>query len=143
MDHMPRGVHHHFQIVIRLQLLRGQISDLALLMRPFDSRSFDELRLSFCSVTFASRQAGFEAFTSLCEQVGARLDDMIAGKIMTRMSLTLLNEWAACAELYIRRPRFRHFARALVLQLSHPNWSIVLGSETETHLIDRLTAPSL
>lgn len=134
--------HNQFQLIIRLQSFRTQISDLILRKWPLDASAFDELRQSFGSVTFAAHVAGFGAFTGLCEQVCLRLDDMIASKAITVMSLAQLNEWAASAELYIRRPRFRHFARTLVLQLYQPTWSIVLDSESEAQLIDRLTTHS-
>lgn len=140
-DHGPRSVHYHFQIIIRLQWVRTQVTHLLCFERPCDPRALDELYSSFCSVTFAAREAGFAAFTMLCRRVSHRLDEMIVNDAVSNPFLRWVNEWAASAELYIRRPRFHHFARAVVLHLKHPIWGVVMDDETQVRVIDQLTSP--
>ena len=139
IDDMPRQYPHHFQIIIRLQLVRAKVCDLARCDLSREHLALAELQSSCQSVSTAAREAGLQALMAVSQEVSARLAVALRTAQITEAMLGLIGDWAANAELYLRRPHFRGFARTLVLQLNDPAWGAVMEGAAQMRLLHELT----
>jgi hypothetical protein len=139
-----RGARSHFQIVIRLQMVRAQVHDR---LHPGVSGEhkkidIDDILMGIQGVAIAAREAGLAAFTSVCLHVCERIEPSLRIGYITPPTLALVAEWAANAELYLRRPRYGEFAKALVLQLNDPQWGSPLDPVVQAKLLHDLSEPT-
>jgi hypothetical protein len=86
-------------------------------------------------VADAAREAGLSGFTSVCLHVCERIEPFRRAGSMPKATLGLVAEWAANSELYLRRPQYAEFARALVLQLNDSLWGSRLNREEQNSLM--------
>lgn len=134
---MEGGARSRFQMVIRLQLVRAQVHDC---LRRGDSwepkrAEITNILIGIQGVAAAAREAGLSGFTSVCLHVCERIEPFQRNGSMPRSMLGLVAEWAANSELYLRRPQFAEFARALVLQLDDSLWGSRLDREEQRSLM--------
>jgi hypothetical protein len=137
MGEMEGGARSRFQMVIRLQLVRAHVHDC--LRRGASSEpgraEINEMLTGIQGVAVAAREAGLGGFTSVCLKVCERIEAFHRTGSMPRATLGLVAEWAANSELYLRRPQFAEFARALVLQLNDGLWGSRLNREEQDSLM--------
>jgi len=124
-------------MVIRLQLVRAHVHDC--LRRSASSEpgraEISEMLTGIQGVAVAAREAGLGGFTSVCLTVCERIEAFQRTGSMPRATLGLVAEWAANSELYLRRPQYAEFARALVLQLNDRLWGSRLNREEQESLM--------
>jgi hypothetical protein len=138
-----RHARSHFQIVIRLQMVRAQVHDRLHrgLTGEHKNIDIDGILMGIQGVAVAAREAGLAAFTSVCLHVCERIEPSLRIGYITRPTLALVAEWAANAELYLRRPRYAEFAKALVFQLNDPQWGSSLDPTEQAKLLHDLSEP--
>jgi hypothetical protein len=134
---MEGGARSRFQIVIRLQLVRAHVHDCLRRGASWEPRRAEikEILTGIQGVAVAAREAGLSGFTSVCLHVCERIEPFQRSGSMPRATLGLVAEWAANSELYLRRPQYTEFARALVLQLNDGLWGSRLNREEQNSLI--------
>lgn len=135
------GVQNHFQLVVRLQLVRRLVHDVTTIDYSADllRRHMEDILLVIRGLTGASRTAGLGGFTAVCLHLCKRVEPtMLSGYFPN----TLLAEWAANAELYLRRPHHREFATAMLAQLNDPRWHSPLDAAERVYLLRSLLEPS-
>ena len=124
-------------MVIRLQLVRAHVHDC--LRRSASSEpgraEINEMLTGIQGVAVAARAAELGGFTSVCLKVCERIEAFQRTGSMPRATLRLVAEWAANSELYLRRPQYAEFARALVLQLNDSLWGSRLNREEQDSLM--------
>lgn len=112
-----------FQIMIRLQMVRAQAQELLRAGVPHEAFANRELLLAIEGLANAARSAHLKGFTLVCLALKDRVELLRHGCIPDSV-LALILDWAARAELHVRRPRFAEFARALATQLGEPAWGL-------------------
>jgi hypothetical protein len=135
------GIQNHFQIVMRLQLVRRLVRDVVNGECSWDLRwhEMEDILIAMQGVAAAARTAGLSGFTSICLHLCERvLPPMRSGYL----PIALLADWAANAELYLRRPHRREFATALLEQLNDPQWLGPLDPAEQASLLRALLEPS-
>ena len=135
------GVQNQFQLVMRLQLVRRLVHDVVTIDYSAEllRRHMGAILIAIQGLTGAARTAGLSGFTSVCLLLCKRVEPSMRGGYLPN---NLLTEWAAIAELYLRRPHHREFARALVAQLNDPQWHSPLDSAEQECLLRSLLGPS-
>jgi len=141
---MERGARSHFQIVIRLQMVRARVHDGLYRGASWghENIEIEDILTGVQGVAFAAREAGLAAFTSVCLQVGERIERSLRSGHISRITLALVAEWAANAELYLRRPHYAQFAKTLMLQLNDSRWGSSLDPAEQAKLLHDLLEPS-
>jgi hypothetical protein len=139
-----RGARSRVEIVIRLQMVRAQVHDQLHRGASWEDKNIeiDDILSGIQGVAIAAREAGLAAFTSVCLHVCERIEPSLHIGYISRSTLALVAEWAANAELYLRRPRYAEFAKALVLQLNDPQWGSPLDPAEQAKLLHDLPEPS-
>ena len=122
------------RIVTRLQQLRARVHD------PFVETA--DILVGILGVAIAARTEEMRGFTSVCMIVFERIEPLARGGRLSRRMLELIGEWSANSELYLRRPHYVEFAKALVRQLNYSPWGSRLGREEQDRLIRSLLASS-
>ena len=140
---MERLSQRHFQIVIRLQKVRAQVQDLRRASVLREIAANEELRAALQGLAGAARQGGLVGLTLVSNVVGERMESLARRGRIPDHVLSLITDWAARAELYVRRPRFAEFARSLVRQLQDPAWELPLAPAECDRLISALLDPCL
>jgi hypothetical protein len=138
MEYTTQG---YFQLVIRLQVVRMHVHDK---LRCADGAAQEpaETKDIVCriqAVAIAAHEAGLFAFTSICLHVCERIDPSLRSGYISKPTLALVAEWTANAELYLRRPRFVQFAKAMLLQLNDRRWGEPLDPHECETLLEELT----
>ena len=92
-----RHARSHFQIVIRLQMVRAQVHDRLHrgLTGEHKNIDIDGILMGIQGVAVAAREAGLAAFTSVCLRVCERIEPSLRIGYITRPTLALVAEWAA------------------------------------------------
>ena len=139
---MDRGG-RHFQIVIRLQMVRAQVQELRRAGMSRESFANEELLVAIQGVVNAARGARLMGLTFVCLAVCERVELGLRGGSISAPLLALILDWAARAELYVRRPRFAEFAHSLVRQLGEADWGIPFSSTERDRLINAMLDPGL
>jgi hypothetical protein len=134
---MEGGARSRFQMVIRLQLVRAQVHDCLRRGAACEPSAAEirELSTGIQGVALAAREAGLSGFTSVCLHVCERIEPFQRNGSMPRATLALVAEWAANSELYLRRPLYTEFARALVFQLNDSLWGSRMTREEQNNLM--------
>jgi hypothetical protein len=109
--------------MIRLQMVRAQAQELRRAGVPHEAFANRELLIAIQDLANAARSAQLQGFTLVCHALKDRVELLRHGFIPDSV-LALILDWAARAELHVRRPRFVEFARALATQLSEPAWGL-------------------
>jgi hypothetical protein len=131
------GARSRFQMVIRLQLVRAHVHDCLRRGSSWEpgTAEITEILSGIQGVAIAAREAGLGGFTSVCLHVCERIEPFQRTGSMPRATLGLVAEWAANSELYLRRPQYTEFAKALVLQLNDRLWGSRLDREEQNSLM--------
>lgn len=126
-----------FQMVIRLQLVRAHVHDCLRRGSSWqpDGAEITEILAGIQGVAIAAREAGLSGFTSVCLHVCGRVEPFQRAGSMPQATLGLIAEWAANSELYLRRPQYAEFAKALVVQLNDRLWGSRLDREEQDSLV--------
>ena len=130
----------NFQIIVRLELARAHAHDLGHRFCPREIAGLEELLLSLQSVVAIAHESGRGAFSKACREVCERLRTASFKGYFSPTLLELTAEWAAIAELHIRRPQCYSFAKALVSLLNDSRWGTAMDAVAQSRLIDELTA---
>ncbi len=130
-------------IVTRLQLVRARAHEWADRGEPWEPRiaEVEEMLSGIQGVAIAAQSAGLIGFTSACLYVCERVEPLLRSGNMPRATLILLAEWSVNSELYLRRPHFPEFVRALVIQLNDSLWGSQLDPLEQDNLIQAMLEP--
>jgi hypothetical protein len=130
----------HFQIVIRLQSVRARVHDGLHCGAPSEAMSAEatDILAGILGVAIAARSEDLTGFTSVCMLVYERIESFSRAGRLTRAMLELIAEWSANSELYLRRPRYVEFAKALVRQLNESQWGARLDRAEQDRLVRAL-----
>ena len=141
LDHeASASVRHHFQIIVRLQMVRAKVSDLVSREVAHET-ALKDLALAIQSVKRTAKGAGLFGFATACQWVAERFAAAHARGEVTAKLLALIADWSAGAELYVRRPRFQGFARSIILQFNDPGWGSAMDVALQGELLDELNRP--
>ncbi len=132
-------IRHHYQIIVRLQVVRGWIYELSYRDLAREIAALEELLTAIQSVASAARESGLGGYAKVSLEVQSRFESALRRGGLSEITLDLVDDWAASSELYLRRPHSGGFARALVMQLNEPLWGTAIGMIDEAKLIDELT----
>src|SRR5271156_5739834 len=132
-----RGARDRFQMVIRLQRLRVQAHEGLRRCESWQpgSPEIEQILVAIQHVALDARAEGLNGFTSVCLHVCERIEPFLRSGGMPRSILGLIAEWSARSELYLRRPHYLEFAKALTLQLSDARWGWPLDRAAQDHLL--------
>jgi hypothetical protein len=130
----------HFQIVIKLQALRACVHDGLGRGASCEATNSEatEILAGVLGVAIAARTEELRGFTSVCMLVYERIEGFGRSGRLPRALLEAIAEWSANSELYLRRPRYAEFARALVRQLNDAPWGSRLDRAEQDGLIRAL-----
>jgi hypothetical protein len=136
-DHAAPG---HYQIVMRLQAVRARVHDGLRCGAPSEAMSAEttDILAGVLGVAIAARTEDLTGFTSVCMLVYERIESFSRAGRLPRAMLELIAEWSANSELYLRRPRYVEFAKALVRQLNESQWGARLDRAEQDRLIRAL-----
>jgi hypothetical protein len=136
-DHASPG---HYQIVMRLQAVRARVHDGLRCGAPSEAMHAEttDILAGILGVAIAARTEDLTGFTSVCMLVYERIESFARAGRLPRAMLELIAEWSANSELYLRRPRYVEFAKALVRQLSESQWGARLDRAEQDRLIRAL-----
>jgi hypothetical protein len=135
------GIQNNFQIVVRLQRVRRLVHDVVNSDCSWELRchQMQEILIAIQGVGAAANSAGFDGFTSVCSHLCERIEPLMRAGYLP---IALVAEWAAVAELYLRRPHGQGFAQALVDLLNDPQWHRELNPAEHGRLLCALRDPS-
>ena len=139
-DDRDAAAPNHYQIVMRLQSLRVRVHDGLRCGTPAEAMSAEttDILAGILGVAIAARAEDLTGFTSVCMLVYERIESLARAGRLPRAMLELVAEWSANSELYLRRPRYVEFAKALVRQLNEPQWGSRLDRAGQDRLIRAL-----
>jgi len=139
-----RAAPDHCRIMIRLQEVRARVHDSLSWDTPSEVPNAEgtDILAGILGVAIAARTEEMRAFTSVCMIVYERVEPLARSGRLPRRTLELIGEWSANSELYLRRPHYVEFAKALVRQLNDSPWGSRLGREEQDRLIRSLLASS-
>ncbi len=132
-------IRHYYQIIVRLQVVRGSIYELSYRDLARETAALEELLTRIQSVVNAARESGLRGYAEVCGEIQSRFESALRRGHLSEVTLGLVDDWAASSELYLRRPHSGAFARTLVMQLNEPLWGAAIGAIDEARLIDELT----
>jgi hypothetical protein len=137
------GIENHFQIVMRLQLVRRLVNEASDRGIPPNLRrgEAEEILRAIQSVANVAGGVGLHGFASVGLSVCQRIEPLVRNGDLPLMTLQLLGEWAANSELYLRRPRRREFATAVLKQLNDLQWHRPLDSVELASLLHGMLEP--
>ncbi len=131
-------IRHHYQIIVRLQVVRGWIYELSYRDLARETAALEELSTGIQSVANAARESGLRGYAEVCREIQSRFESALRRGGFPEAALELIDDWAASSELYLRRPHSHAFARALVMRLTEPRWGIPIDDLDQARLIDEL-----
>lgn len=134
------GIQNYVQIVMRLRLVRRLVHDIGAgdYSRELQRNEMRDIFMALRRVADASSTPELSGFATACLLLCERIKALMPSGYLP---VALVADWAATAEMYLRRPHCSAFATPLLELLNDPLWHGALDPAEQARLLRELSQP--